>query len=117
MKDFTGTLWPYAVGAVIVGFLIAKQQETPQLPAAEHERATITILCEKWDLAQAENGQYDSHSGARREGCRTAFLAHSPYPENQSDAAKRLAAAVADKTETGYYAQRKRQELHGLNLN
>lgn len=115
MKDFTGTIVPCVIGA-FVGFWIAKS-DPPQLPAAEHERAAITARCEKWDLANPENGQYDSHSGARREGCRTAFLAHSPYPENQSDAAKRLAAAVADKTKTGYYAQRKMQELHGLNLN
>lgn len=117
MKNFViGNIVSCTIGAFL-GFWYAKLDPS-QLPAAEHERAAITAHCEKWDLAQAENRKYDSHSGARREGCRTAFLAHSPYPEHQSDAAKRLAAAVADRSEAGYHAQRKIRELrYGLNPN
>jgi hypothetical protein len=109
-----------AVCFTAAAFLAEKSgPQTPEQRAASvlQERVRIDAHCEKWDLAQAENRKYDSHSGARREGCRTAFLVHSPYPENQSNAAKWLAAAVAGKTETAYYAQRKMQELHGLNLN
>lgn len=80
--------------------------------AVQQERAHVDARCEKWDLRQSEKGDYDWHSGARREGCQAASLAFGPVAHQENrDEGTRLWLLLTDpknpRTESTYYAYKK----------